>query len=576
MANSPTTFTEITFQNIKNQIELFLRQEHNKAGLLYSPASPYGQILNTVENLFQLSILYLKNSINSYDLSDPNSTNEKIIRNAAIFAGHNPGRAISATGTLKFQLKTTTDVSQDIPGGKITINDRTTIRNKTNGLEYSITLGLEKMTYNIQPAFQFFVNLTQGSWTTKNLTGTGEINQTFHVSSRGQIEIENFNYEVIVNGQVWQIKKHLYDLLPDENSCVVKTGFDNGVDIIFGNGGFGAIPPVAAAIQFNYLQTDGSNGSIFRRTSNDWSFIDNALDGYGNTIDLTNLFDIQIYTDINFGADKESISFTKNVLPIVSNNFVLGLPQQYAYQIKRLGVFSHVNAYLNNGTIFIVATPNIQLFKNQNADYFAIDISAFTLDAYEISKIDKYLRTGGNIQLTQNYVISSPTLSYYIMNVFIITYSDSIDSSVNSQIYDTISSYFLSLSKTDRIPKVDIISQLALITDLYSVDIQFVSKNNEDYHRQALATQAQKLVNANSRSALNIRTKLNSYNPNQMIGIDPIQGDITFTSDQIPIIRGGWYDRNNIYYSDSILDTSLKSVNIIKTGTVDSSQRPQI
>jgi hypothetical protein len=36
--------------------------------------------------------------------------------------------------------------------------------------------------------------------------------------------------------------------------------------------------------------------------------------------------------------------FTKNILPIASNNFVLGLPQQYAYEIKKLGVFSHVNA----------------------------------------------------------------------------------------------------------------------------------------------------------------------------------------------------------------------------------------
>jgi hypothetical protein len=61
----------------------------------------------------------------------------------------------------------------------------------------------------------------------------------------------------------------------------------------------------------------------FRRTSNDWTFIDQAIDGNGNTVDMGKIFDISIYTDINFGADRESLQFTKNVLPIVSNNFVL-------------------------------------------------------------------------------------------------------------------------------------------------------------------------------------------------------------------------------------------------------------
>ena len=69
----------------------------------------------------------------------------------------------------------------------------------------------------------------------------------------------------------------------------------------------------------------------------------------------------------------------------------MALPQQYAYEIKKLGVFSHVNAYEKSGTIFISVVPNILLFKSQNTDYFTMDKDAFTLDAYEKSKVDKYL-----------------------------------------------------------------------------------------------------------------------------------------------------------------------------------------
>ena len=34
-------------------------------------------------------------------------------------------------------------------------------------------------------------------------------------------------------------------------------------------------------------------------------FLDDVFDGNGDTLDITKVFDIDIYTDINFGADKE-------------------------------------------------------------------------------------------------------------------------------------------------------------------------------------------------------------------------------------------------------------------------------
>ena len=569
--------TEITFDKVKAEIELFLKQEHSKAGILYSNASPYGQILSVLENLQQLSLLYLKNSIKQYDLSDVNANNARVIRNAAIFAGHIPGRNISATGTLKINVKTSTDISKEVPGGRITLTNRQAIKNKTNGLEYSINLGADKQTYKITTNSQFFVSIIQGKWERKTFTGTGNENQTYQVNVRGNVkDVENFNYEVLVNGEYWTVKKHLYDLLADEKACVIRTGFNSGIDIIFGNSGFGMIPTIGSVIEVNYLVSDGSIGSIFRRTSNDWTFIEPALDGFGNTIDVANLFDVSIYTDINFGADKESTAFTKNVLPIVSNNFVLGLPQQYAYQIKKLGVFSHVNAYEKYGTIYIVATPNIKLFKNQNSNYFTIDKRAFELDAYEKSKIDLYLRTGGNIMLSKRYQIDSPTLSYYVMNVFVITYSDSQDDNVNSQIHDVVSEYFLNFNRLDRVPKSDLVASLSAIHEIHSVDISFVCKKNEDYHKEQITMDQNRRNAYASKAALKLSRPNPNYDPKTSLGIDPIMGDIIFEPSEIPVIRGGWYDRNTIYYSDDIEDKGLKSINIIKKGTIDPSHRQQI
>lgn len=572
---SVVNFSSISFSGIKNEIDRYLREEYNKAGILFSPASPYGHILSVLENLHQMSILYLKNAINQFDLSNPNSNNPRIIRNAAILAGHNPGRSISATGTLKLTLKSDVTVDSDIPGGRVTLTNKTQLKNDTNSLDYSLNLGTETLTHKITPNYSFFLPIIQGKWAQKTFTSNGEQLQSFSISEIGTKDVENFNIEVIVNGEVWTIKKHIWEMLPDEEACVVRTGFNGGIDIIFGNEGFGAVPQIGTPIEVNYLITDGQDGNIFRRTRNDWKFIGDVIDGNGETIDPTQVFNIDIYTDINFGANEEDILFTKNILPIASNNFVLGLPQQYAYEIKKLGVFSHVNAYEKTNTIFIVATPNIRLFKNQNADYFTIDIKAFELDRYEKSKIDKYLKIGGNLQLTRKYRIDSPKLSYYVMNIFVMSYTDATDDSVNAQILDKISEYFLDLRRVDRIPKLDIIRELSSIRDIHSVDVQFICKKNEDYHRENLIQLSNKEETFNSNFNTDISAPRNSsYNPKEVIGIDPVLGDIIFEPDELPIIRGGFYDRNNIYYSNDIDGNQMKSVNIIKKGKIDAKNRP--
>lgn len=570
-------FVEISFTKLKAEVDNFLKTEHNRADVTLSPSSPFGQVLSVIENLFQLSMLYLKNSLNQFDITDPGSTSARTIKNVAISAGHIPTRAISSTGTLKIKLKTSADIERDVPGNRLTFQNKQLLKNKTNGLDYSINLGADQQTFKIDYSTQIYLPIIQGKWEQKTFTGTGAENQTFQIviKSRNQ-DIENFNYEVFVDGELITIKKHIYDLLPDEKACVVKSGFNNGVDIIFGNGGFGFKPAVSSLITVNYLVTDGSSGSIFRRTSNDWTFVDPVIDGFGETLELTKVFDVDIFTDINFGADAESADFTKNILPISSNNFVLGLPQQYAYHIKRLGVFSHVNAYELDGVISIVATPNIKLFKNQNSNYFNIDVRAFELDDYEISKIDRYLKTGGNILLTRRYIIGSPSLSRYVINVFIITWSDAVEENVNTQIIDKISEYFLDLNKVNRIPRSEIISLLTDIRDIHSVDISFMSKKNEDYHRQAIMDDENRRNQFAAKDALNLERPMTTYDPNVTFGIDNLLGDIVFEADEIPIIRGGFYDRNKVFYSDDIESKGLKSVNIIKKGVVDAKNRSQV
>jgi hypothetical protein len=388
----------------------------------------------------------------------------------------------------------------------------------------------------------FTIPIIQGKWETQTFTGTGDALQTFVLDDKGDKEIENFRVDVRVNGQFWTIKKHLYDMIPGENACVVRTGFNNGVDVIFGNGGFGAIPPLASQIRVRYLATNGAVGNIYRRDEDDWKIVDDVFDSSGDTVTVEKFFKIRILTDINFGNDREDYMFTKALLPISSNNFVLALPQQYAYELKKLGVFTYVNATEKNGTIFIYLVPDITLFKRSNEDYFNIPIknttagsvtttSAFELDSYERSKIVNYLKSSGVIQLTKKFIVKSPKLAFYRMRVDLIIYDDATDDSVRRQVRNVVSEYMLSFNKMDRIPRSDMIKSISNLKDVHSVDVKFGSKKEEDYH-------------SSSKQSPN-------YDASARPGIDPNQGDIIFESDEIPVIRGGWNDRNGTLVDDN-------------------------
>ena len=549
MNNKFFNIFQITYTKLTEEINYYLRTLYNKSGVVLTSASPHGHILNVLKSMYQSLFLQIKIIINSYTLSDNNLTLYKNVRSAAITAGHNPTRFISSTGILRFKYKIGSSVN--VANNQIIVKNKTRIKNITNSLEYAVDLGgRDQLIVDLINLNTFYLNIIQGRWEEAIFTSDGSKNQSFQVNPPSNLKgIENFNIEVLVNDEKYEIVFGLYDILTnDHKAAIVRTSFEGGVDIIFGGDGIGYIPPIGSIIKIKYLLSDGSLGNIFRRTVNDFEFIEQPVDGIGNTIDVKNVFDIFINNDINFGSDGESVLFTKAIIPISSSNFVLATPQQYAYHIKKLGVFAHVTAYADkNGWVNILTVPNINLFKNTNQDYFNLNENAFLLDTYETRKIDSYLKAGGNIQLTKRYRIIQPVLSYYVMNIFYVQYTDVEEDNMKTQVLDVLSNYMLNLKRANTIPKKDIMDIIIQLDVFDSFDFNFISKKNEDYHRD----------------------QLSGYNPKNILGISPILGDIIFENNEYPILSGGWYDRNFIYYDKDLTYTGLKTINFFKKGTVD-------
>ena len=636
-------YVELNFTNLTIQVNNWLSETYNKSGILFNASSPYGQLLQQMKEFFRQNVLYTKNVVRQFDIEQ--SKTKRMILNMARISGHNPSRAMSAKGSLKFKLKQGTNISQKIEGGAVVIFDDTTLKNKTNSLFYTLKVGADKNIYPLTSGCQFFVNIVQGKYETQKFTGTGDKNQSIAVIIDNNQTIDNFEYQVFVDGVNMTISNHLYDMLEDENACFTRTGFNGGLDIYFGNSVNGVVPVLGSVIEVKYLLTDGIIGNIPNSKTNDFEFVDDIQDSDGNVVNSQELFNVFVENEITFASDGESLEYTKSVVPYVSRNFVLATPQQFIYHLKKLNLFSKVNAFntldmveididsdgdldeVNINEMYLFLIPKITNYFVEDINYFNVPFDAFKLDEYEETRIISYLKKQGIISITAKITILTPDIRMYVANVYLRRFDNEPEENIKEQIINYLSDYFANNDRYDRIVKADIIRGLKNeIEGVDSINIEFVSQANEDYHREGAtfgakrrtvieSTYATKIPTYKNRVSkkpssvsssdvssqrsdgaiknvggvkyeTNLRTsdsdltsmgqstlidyKRSSYNNKQTIGIDPLLGDILINKDsdrrknQLAILRGGWSDRNGVYYNDDPnLVGGFSSVNII-------------
>ena len=591
-------FIELEYDKLTDQINQWLRYSYSKAEIVFNSASPYGQIINVTKELFQHNILYLKNAMKMLDIET--STNKKVIQSIARIAGHSVGRAISATGTLKFKLKPGVDYNEEFKDGVIIIPNKLKLKNTTNSLYYTAKLNQRSNIFSVSmPDVQFFMPIIQGKYEYQSFTGDATINQSFSVNIPNANQIDNFDYIITYNSIVLDVKESLYDMLPQQKACVVKSGFNGGIDIYFGTNNYGFIPQLGSIIGVEYILSDGSVGEILNPTINEWKIEGEILDGKGNIIsNIEKYFDIFIENDINFASDGETIDFTKSIVPYVSRNFVLSTPAQFIFHLKRMNIFSQVNAFnmlddnnfgitdklveqavnkisndvtnnksndeilvsvndfkniynkyktnMNDNTIFLYLIPDITKYFNDGVNYFNIPFDVFYLDEEEQKKTITYLRKMGTMAITSSVKIIQPKITRYTMHIYVRRYDDAIPENIKQEIIQVTSNYFLKNVRYERIPKSDFITMYKSISGIDSVSLYFVSEKNEDFHKKEIDT--------------------NITISNTVVGLDPVHGDIIINKDEYAIIRGGFRDRNGIWYSENPKDTSLSSINITFDG----------
>ena len=532
------TSLKIRISDILGETITYLQETFKQGRVIFTAASPFGQLLIVFENLSQLIFYYIEDSITELNINEASRASS--IYSLASLSGHNPSRAIGSTAQVRLLRK---------PGiipttNKVILNNMFRLTCSNNGLTYIMELPQDEVRLNLTGAETMAVfSIRQGNIESQTVTAKGKPLDSFSIGFPNNFYIDQFKVNCYVNGEQWTKYESLFDIPRNAKGFITRTGITNGLDLYFGNGSMGRIPDAGSEIILEYLVSEGAGGNI--RVDDPaqvrFTFAETAFSPLGEEINLNEYFDIATISPPSFGVDPEDIELTRLIAPKASKNFALVNIDNYEVLLHKMQMFSTVRVFLNEldrRLINVFLIPDVtQLFKT-SADYFKLGLDKFVLTQFQKNELLKYIERSGTKAVSTEISLLDPTLIKYVLNISVIGFDDVENDVIKTDIIDAIGNYFIKLSRNDRVPKSDLITVVESVNGVDSVSISVVSELNELSFIQ------------------NPEKDQNSF-----VGLDEFN-DIIMKIDEFPVIRGGWTDRYGNSYAEGISDTSLGAVNV--------------
>ena len=321
----------------------WVRRTYNATEEQFTMASPFAQLLSVILHLGRMVFYYIEDSVTGLNIKTAYRPDQ--IRGLAQLTGHSSTRPISARASVRLSYINNGNLEYN---GQVCymLNKQITVKSKINGCSYVLLFNADSAKITMNAGNYIDANLIQGVMKYQKATGTGEALQSFNFSERNYSEIEEYFINVYVNNEPWEIVPSLLDMGYQQKACTIKTGQIGGVDVFFGNGDMGMIPPQGSVIMIEYVVSDGVGGNLAKDyvNSNDDAW---QIEGYGSLpngeqVPINENFRLTLNTSLIFGAVAEDITLTQMIAPHMSRSFVLANETNYKYFFKRMNMFSTI------------------------------------------------------------------------------------------------------------------------------------------------------------------------------------------------------------------------------------------
>tara|TARA_R110002153_G_scaffold12805_2_gene47589 strand:+ start:13299 stop:15155 length:1857 start_codon:yes stop_codon:yes gene_type:complete len=548
----------------------YLQRQYDQSGEVFTPASPFGQILTVVANLGELILFYIEAVATELDIT--RARNIESIYGLSRLTGHDPTRGISAQGIIGLRLNTS--AASLVEGDYVQIINMIPLEVGQNSLSYFLKFDSDYI--RLEKTTSQFVNvqLIQGEIEDQTFTGTGEDLQSYNLTTKDPTD--QYMVDIHVDGKLWKNVNSLYDMNNGENCVMVKTSVNGGLTVFFGNRQFGEPPALGSIIKVTYVKTRGSAGNIGGKNL-DMKFKDPATDPQGNEVDLNEVLSLNIVRNPMFGSDSEDPAFTRLIAPYQSNSFVLANPNNYIYYLSKYDYFSFVDAYNtkddeyldDDNIIYLFLIPDIAKKITSDKDYFNVPVDEFSMTADEKEMTYEILNKSGRQLVTAEVRINDPVIVRYALNI-VLRYVEGFDKDeIHASIREQLSTYFIYVNRRDRIPRSDLISIIENVDGIDSVNVFFISEKNEKAIRDGFYEVPVYGTDPVTDQRVLIETKkvMITEGEDPQIGLDEF-GDVVIGPEDLAIIRGGWDDRNGTFYEDIPNKNAISSLNIFFKGTI--------
>tara|TARA_R110001592_G_scaffold120545_3_gene325008 strand:- start:86105 stop:87949 length:1845 start_codon:yes stop_codon:yes gene_type:complete len=542
----------------------FLQKTYDQALDVFTPSSPFGQILTVVANLGELILFYIEAV--ATELNIARARNIESIYGLSRLTGHDPTRGISARGIIGLRLNTKSSAS--VNGQYVQILKGTQLQIKNNGFPYFLNFDSDFI--RLEKTNRGFVNveLVQGEVETQNFSGSGAALQSYNLTTK---EGTDHNLVTVkVDGESYEIVDSLYDMNANSKACLVKTSITGGLTVFFGNGQFGTMPPVGSTIIISYVKTRGSGGNIGGKGIQ-FDFKDAGTDQSGERVDLNEILSINIVRSPNFGSNSEDPNFTRLIAPFSSRSFVLANPNNYIYYLSKYNFFSFIDAYNtkddkyvdDDNIVYLFLIPDVNKKITSDVDYFNVPENEFVLTSDEKEQVFDILEQSGRQIVTAEVRIQDPIIKRYALNIVLRYFEDYDKDAISTEIRKNLDEYFLNVNRRDRVPRSDLISIIENVEGIDSVNVFFISEENEKAIRAGFYNVPVFGIDpaTNKRTLIENKKIVLAAGEDPKLGLDSF-GDIIIENNDLAIIRGGWNDRNNNFYEAVPTPNTLCSLNV--------------
>jgi len=542
----------------------YLQRTYDQAVEVFTPASPFGQILTVVSNLGEMIFFYIEAVATELNIS--RARNLESIYGLSRLTGHDPTRGISARGIIGLRLNTS--ASTLLNGDYVQIMNGASFEIGQNSLTYFLRFNSDFI--RLDKTSKQFVNVEviQGEKDEQSFSGSGNPLQSYNLSTKDPTD--QFLVEVYVDGEKWKLKDSLYDFDPGEKCAMIKSSVNGGLSLFFGNNQFGLPPALGSRIRVTYVKTRGSAGNIGGKNL-DIKFSDPGTDSSGEQVDLNEILALNITRNPMFGSDSEDPNFTRLIAPYQSNSFVLANPNNYIYYLSKYDFWSFIDAYNtkddeyldDDNIIYLFLIPDVKKKLTSDLDYFSVPEEEFTMTTEEKEMTFEILNASGRQVVTAETRIVDPIIRRYALNIVLRYFEDFDKDAIRIEIRKNLDEYFLNVNRRDRIPRSDIISIIENVEGVDSVNVFFISEQNEQAIRDGFyfvpvygtdPVTDQKVLIENKKIVL-------KKGEDPQLGLDSF-GDVVIGNDELAIIRGGWKDRNGTLYEPIPEANKISSLNV--------------